>query len=110
VETVALNDDVAGHVALVDIAQTRLAADLAGLAQGFDRCRRMIVHAVGGVIPAQVLWDGRVELDQELGDHGQLLVAVVETGDDQRGDLTTLARLRLRPTSRDRSRHYRNRY
>jgi hypothetical protein len=42
-------------------AQARLAADLAGPAQGLDRCRWMIVHPVGGVVLAEVPGDGGVE-------------------------------------------------
>jgi hypothetical protein len=77
---------LAGHVALADIAQARLAADLTG-AQGLDGGPRMIQHPIGRVVPAHMPGDGRIEVAEKLGDAGQLLVAVVDARDHQGGHL-----------------------
>src|SRR5438132_8669863 len=76
----------AGDIARIDVAQPCALTDLIR-AEQMLRSRRRVVHLVILVVRGDVPRNVDVDAREKLGDLRQLLIGIVEAGNDQRDDL-----------------------
>src|SRR2546430_6083522 len=91
--------DPARKVAGIDVLQAGRLADRRRPEQGLRRRVVGVLHLVILVEGGHVPWDAGREASEEPGDVPQLLVAVIEAGNDQRHDLEPEAHLVHHPNA-----------